>query len=871
MRGITFLFDPIRPPQGTIFYQTGRGRGSPTQSVCTPPVLNPIVHRIFCNGNTVASIPFSASDPNALFNWTNSNPSIGLSASGTGQLPVFTATNFGTSPISATITVTPSLTTNGDLYITSRIPAEVSLIDPSTNTLASSIPTNAGNYNVGVSISPDNTRAYVTSYQDGYLHVFNTANRTRIATVSLGGAPFGVSAGAQRVFVTDLFSNRVWVLDVNTLTVVATITLPTVTQTRAACLNPSETIVYLSSDNVIFAYNVNTLTPIASRATPGNVYGLAVSSDGLRVFYADRDGYYGILNANGLGVIYQTPTPLAAGWAAGVCVNRAGTRAYIAHQGSNQLFIHDLVNMSFTSILIPGDPTGVSLLPDESRLYVVNIASNNVMTVKTANNSVIANIPVGTNPVSIGDFAVEANGCAGTPLTFDITINPTPSVNAINNQVLCDGASTTAISFSGPVAGTIFSWTNDTPSIGLPSSGTGDVAAFVAANTGSVPVTATITVTPTFTNGGVTCTGSPQTFTITVNPKPVVNLVSNQTHCNGASTNGISITGPVIGTVYNWVNSDPSIGLAATGTGGIPSFTAINTDTIPVVATITITPSYTNAGVTCSGNSISFTITVNPTPNVNAVSNQTVCNGSTVAPISFSSSVGGVVYSWTNNTPSMGLAASGTGKIASFTAINNGTAPVVATISIIPRYTNNGVTCFGMPVSFTITVNPTPTVNLVSDQVICPGDFTTAVLFSSSTTGGTITYAWTNNTPSIGLAASGTGTIFSFRPVNTTISPITATITVTPSYTNGGVTCSGPPRSFTITVNAFPNVSPVNDQSVCNGLLTSPIAFTGFVPGTVFNWTNNNTSIGLSASGTGDIASFMGINTGAPPLRQRLR
>jgi len=222
---------PIRTdtaPGGTIFYQSGRGGCSTIQSVCTPPVLNPVSNKVFCNGNTVSSIPFSASDPNALFSWTNSNPAIGLPASGAGALPIFTATNMGTTPVTATITATPSLTTNGDLYITNYQPASVSLLDPATNSIAASIPTITGNFNVGVSISPDNTRAFVTSYLDGYLHVFNTATRTRIASVNLGGAPFGVTAGSQRIFVTDLFLNRFWVIDAATLTVLATISLPTI-------------------------------------------------------------------------------------------------------------------------------------------------------------------------------------------------------------------------------------------------------------------------------------------------------------------------------------------------------------------------------------------------------------------------------------------------------------------------------------------------------------------------------------------------------------------------------------------------------------------------------------------------------------------
>jgi gliding motility-associated-like protein len=62
----------------------------------------------------------------------------------------------------------------------------------------------------------------------------------------------------------------------------------------------------------------------------------------------------------------------------------------------------------------------------------------------------------------------------------------------------------------------------------------------------------------------------------------------NQTVANGAATTAVTFPGG--GCVYNWVNDTPGIGLAATGTGNIASFTAINTTNKPITATITATP-----------------------------------------------------------------------------------------------------------------------------------------------------------------------------------------------------------------------------------------------------------------------------------------
>ncbi len=68
-------------------------------------------------------------------------------------------------------------------------------------------------------------------------------------------------------------------------------------------------------------------------------------------------------------------------------------------------------------------------------------------------------------------------------------------VKAQGNQIVSSGAPITAVNFPG--SGCTYNWVNDTPGIGLAASGTGNIASFTAINTGSSPVTATITATPT--------------------------------------------------------------------------------------------------------------------------------------------------------------------------------------------------------------------------------------------------------------------------------------------------------------------------------------------------------------------------------------
>ena len=137
--------------------------------------------------------------------------------------------------------------------------------------------------------------------------------------------------------------------------------------------------------------------------------------------------------------------------------------------------------------------------------------------------------------------------------------------------------------------------------------------------------------------------------------------------CNGASTTVASFSG--IATSYTWVNDTPAIGLAANGTGNIGSFSGEQGDE---------SGDGDDHGYTALRQrrsqlrwiSEKFKITVNPSPTVAQSNDQTVCNGAGTTAVSFSGTA--TSYTWVNDTPAIGLAASGTGNIASFNGVNSG-------------------------------------------------------------------------------------------------------------------------------------------------------------------------------------------------------
>lgn len=728
-----------------------------TLNVNPIPTVNAVSNLTLCNNTTQGAVSFSGSVPGTVYSWTNNNTSIGLAASGTGNIPSFTATNAGLTPAIATITVTPSYTHYG--VTCTGTPSTFTITvnpTPSVNAISNQVVCNGGS-TAAVTLTSPNSGGTIT-------YTWNhTASGIGLANNGVGNIPSFTAINntnapiVATIFVIPSFTN-------NGVTCVGSPRQFTIT------VNPTPTVNAVTNQTV--CNNASTAAISFSGFVAGTVYNWTNNTTSIG------------LAASGTGTIG-----------------------------------------SFTAVNTTAAP-------------------------------VTATITVTPSYTNAGVT------CTGAPVSFTITVNPTPTVNAVANVVVCNGANTNAVNFSGATAGTVFNWTNNNTSIGLAASGTGNIPSFTAINPTALPVTATITVMPVYTNGGATCTGTATTFTITVNASPTVSPVpSNQIVCNGTTVSPIFFNGPVSGAFYTWTNNQPSIGLGASGTTNTPAFIATNPGTAPVTATITVTGNYTNAGVTCTGPAVSFTITVNPSPSVNAVSSQTLCNGSQTTAVAFSGPIAGTTYTWTNNNTSIGLAAGGSGNISAFTAINNTNAPVIATITVTPGATANGVTCFGTPLSFTITVNPAPAINAVAGQVLCNGSGTSAVNFSSPTAGAT--FSWTNNNTAIGLGASGTGNIPAFTATNTTNAPITATVTV--STTANGCPGSGT-TSFTITVNPTPVVNQPLNQTTCNGSTVAGTTFSGSIAGNVYTWTNSNTSIGLGAGGTGNVPSFTAYNPTTSPV-----
>jgi len=267
--------------------------------------------------------------------------------------------------------------------------------------------------------------------------------------------------------------------------------------------------------------------------------------------------------------------------------------------------------------------------------------------------SFVAENPGNSPLVNIVGVQPWVGNCAGyQPVAFRITVNPTPTVTQPPDLTVC-GGSAVNVAFSG-TPGATFNWTNDNPNIGLPATGSGNLA-FITNNVGAQEV-ATITVNAALGN----CPSVPKTFQLTVNPTPVLDPPPNLTLCAGEPLD-VPLNPAPPGSVVNWTNSNPTIGLAAAGSGSINVPTAL-VDKVEN-ALITLKP---QLGV-CQGSPVSFTVQVKPTPELDPVPDVTVCAGEPVSVVF--GATPGAALNWSNSNAAIGLQPFGFGNIA-FTAAN---------------------------------------------------------------------------------------------------------------------------------------------------------------------------------------------------------
>lgn len=853
-------------------------------TVVAIPVVNAISDLSVGHGSGTGDINFTGTANG--YQWTNNNPSIGLAAGGSGNIPSFTATNPTLSPVLATITITPVNTVNGTVCTGNPVSFTITVAPTATftmhevpnqvvcaQTLTSTITFRSNTPGVTYSWTNSEPSISLAASGTGNIPAFLVQNAGNVATIALITVTPSISDGNGGTIDGIPVSFTIKVNPMPTMNALNNVYLchesisdPIDFSGQATFFtwtNNNEFIGLPNSGSGIsiqsfIANNLSLTNPAVANInvipfTNDGVLCQGSSSRSFSITVNPKPFMNNVSNRNVCHENFLTVNFSGFGLNRFVWVDNANIiglpQSGIGNIGS-QVFNFSSAPYSSTITVTPqfvnvitcsGEPKNfivtVNPIPEldevaSQRLCVgqattdINFTSNVGDASFTWTNSVTniglpasgtGNIPsfitTGSGNSTIVARA-SANGCLGGIRNISMIVDPVPQIDPINDTVVCNNSAINPI-----FRPSLYTWTNSNTDIGLPASGQSPILGFIAQNTTSAPISATITLTPY----NDFCTGQPVHFTITVNPTASVNPIPNQQFCDGSTVPAISLSGSSPDIVYSWTNSNPTIGLAASGTGNIPSFTPLFiTNLTDVQASITVNGQLTQNGISCPVNGRIFGININALPSyINALPDKVYCNG-TQSSIEFtlSNSIPTVLV-WTNSNPSIGIAASGTGNINNFSVTNNTTTPQIATITLTPRrFLPDLSYCDGASRTFTITVLPIPSIEPISNKEVCPGATIDEIVFSGHIPG--TVYEWTNDNPSIGLPASGTGNIASFVATNQGYFNQLALIQVRPKFILDGsdTYCTGQSFIFTILVKGStqpPVVTANGPTSFCPG------------------------------------------------------
>lgn len=665
------------------------------------PTVNNISAMEVCNGD-MATVSFSGSTINGTtYKWTNSNTFIGLTNNGSDNIS-FRAQNSGDRPLLSTILVTPEFAgctgqsksfnvtvkptpvlSNANIQ-TAYCSNSTIQFTPQSNTSGASIEwerismgsiaqpptsgsgiineqlTNISNapanvsyrFNIGAggcsnsqtvvfTINPKptvinpgdmvvcNGTSQNISFSGSQVH--NTVYRWVNSNPLIGLS----SSGSDAIFFNGVNNTADTILSQITVTPTAN-TCEGDPQTFKLFVNPSlkmssSALITPICSNAVFSYTPSTIVPGTT-------------------FTWVRSAVSGISNstANGTGSIQEslnntTSSPVLVTYEYTLTNNGCQSKQNIIVQVNPAIAITNITN---SAAVCSND--GYSFLPISnvagaqyqwSRESVAGITNFAASGSGPINEKLVNNTDAPINVVY--KFVVGFSNTCTNQQEMTVVVKPLPKLTSDKTIIACTNA---AIAYkpTSDISGTSFVWTR-TAVNGISNSsatGAGNIGEMLL-STVNVPVVTEYTYQLTNVNGCV----NNEKVQVTVNPAPVASFVRDQSICAGNTVNAIDFVSNFSNVNYTWTNSDPTIGLAPSGIGNIPSFTAQNTSSGPLTGIIQVIPDLNG----CKGASVTVArITVNRPISASFIETAptTACPSTNVGPFTAGIPLGGDGYNY---------------------------------------------------------------------------------------------------------------------------------------------------------------------------------------------------------------------------------
>jgi gliding motility-associated-like protein len=446
---------------------------------------------------------------------------------------------------------------------------------------------------------------------------------------------------------------------------------------------------------------------------------------------------------------------------------------------------------------------------------------NNITTTLTALGT--ATVQVNPRPNPIISVANPGTICSGSPVTY--------TANAVNGYTYA--IYPTATGTTSSIVMTTYSTGTGTNTV---ANGSLTVSTYTA---GLISITYTNYVGATSAYG---CVSYPRAMVIvSVNPIPEITNAGQQSICS-ENTHTVNVINNFTGVTNNW--SSPSV-LNINGHNNSGTGNAIETLTNTTLSGLSVLYTYTPTSSGCTGTPQTFTLHVDPLPQMTSANTATICSGSPFSILLTNNLPGGSTYQWqaTDNTNTTGESTSTqTSTSLGNTIINQNTIPENVIYQVTP--TSISGNCIGTPQTITVTVNPAPQMTSANSATICSGNATNLSLVSNVLS----SYSWVaadnSNTTGESLTSQTTNTIANTIS-NSSSTLQNVTYSVTPTSLTGN--CLGTTQTITVIVNPLPLVTAVpNPTAICIGQ-TATLTASGTDS---YNWISGPSTVNYTVSPT---------------------